>query len=196
MLIGGNFYLKSGNAKGYSTDILDNGTNYIQVATTWVNIVNNITSATSEHLSSTQVTNGGFESGLTGWSLEIYDVETGKGTSWFATAYVQSATVYSGGYAFCGGGWSNGYPYPPWFRLTSSTFNITNITKITFWYNIPQYASLDTTYFYVTVEADEGYFYKEYTSTTSGWVQETIDVSSFTGIAYIMFGGRFPRPDW
>ena len=67
MLTGGNFYLKSGKVRGYSSDILDNGTNYIEVPTTWINIVNNITSGPlGVYCFENQI----FQSGdLTGWDV-------------------------------------------------------------------------------------------------------------------------------
>lgn len=198
----GTFILTSGDVKGYSCKILDTFENYIQVSTTFANIINNITVSTTYYSATEQLTNYSFETGnYTGW--EIDDFATTTETK-FSTGGITSATKYVGSYGFWYDAWCDGYPDWTGFVLSATITDITEIMKITYWYNIPniQNGAELGTYFKVraaTAGDGEGNFVEVenyHTSVTDGWVQGELDVGTLTGEANLSFSANVPLPDW
>lgn len=197
----GMFILKSGAVQGFSCTILDTFENYIQVPTTFANIINNIESGTTYYAATVQLTNGGFEEGdFTDWDYTPEDFDVNEEHK-FATGGIQSATVHNGSYALWYEAWCDGYPDSTEFSLCTATFDITEITKITFWYNIPTLVSGGNVYLRVRVATDgDGetpvVVSEDYHSVTDGWVQGVLNVATLSGTAYLHFYGYVPLPEW
>jgi PKD repeat protein len=116
---------------------------------------------------SERVTNGGFESGSTGWTA---------GDSQWA---VQSGTVHGGTYA-------ESYVYEDEIGdhpALSQTVDLTGVNNISFWYHLDQNEGPCPT---LNVKIDS-VVVGSYTDITEGWRHVVIDTSSYSGTRTISF---------
>lgn len=180
----GTFILTSGDVKGYSCKVLDTFENYIQVPTTFANIINNIDSGTTYYPATNQPVNAYFETGdMTGWNTSL----AGEGEGRFATMYVQSSTVYSGSYSLCCNQSCEDSDYT--VSTFSTSLDITGAKHLTFYYKMPVCDGGAETKLKVQVGAwdDPNVVEVSYTDVTNNWIKESIDISALTGTQTIKF---------
>jgi hypothetical protein len=197
----GMFILTSGDVKGYSCSITDTFENYIQVPTTFANIINNINSGTTYYSATEQLTNSGFETGdFTGYyDINIDEVDESYA---FSTGGITSATKYVGNYGFWYNAWCEGYPHSVGFLFAATVVDITEITKITYWYNIPNIVQADEVFFracaYTGNYGDGNVIAIEnkHNEVTEGWVQGCLDVATLLGPATLYFDACVPKANW
>ena len=196
----GMFILRSGDVTGFSTKITDTFGNYIQVGTTFANIINNINSGTSLHTATVTITNPNFSTGdFTGWNAACSTEFTGDE---YATITVQSSTKYSGSYAVAAILAADAYGRTYRFTLSpTTTFDVTDIGYVSFYYNISNIVRGGDTYLQISVatpgdgEGNPVIVSETYTAVTDGWVRGLLNVATLTGEAELTIQGICPLPD-
>lgn len=147
----GMFILTSGDVKGYSCTILDTFENYIQVPTTFANIINNITSQATNVIS-----NGDFELGdFTNWAIS-YPPDL----SWVS---VGTEYAYLGTYG--ASLWCDDEDGGALFYTTNGA---SDVWYISFYYKFATYATTDQIGFYINYCSGWPYDFKTFITAEDG----------------------------